>query len=350
MLLDILRCHQPITRADVTDLTDLTQQSVHRILEGLIADGLVVIERGKPNGRGKPSPTLHLNQNARYAIGIAIDQDGFQLSMVDFCGALVAEQKVSFAIEREADWISSLIAACHEVLAKHKIDSCNLCGVGLAMDKALRLLSPSSLQSNWPSLVGDALNVPTFKEDAALAAAIGESLTGLGRQFKSFAFISIGHGVSGGMINDGMPFRGHTGNAGDFSYLLDDAVRPHPLSLNSLLTDLQRNGIDVADLFDLQSRFAVNWPGVSDWLNGASAHLAIIVRAVTAIVDPQAIIFGGQMPSALGAILLEELRRLPSAQIAAEVSNTPQLLLSEIAGDAAATGAALLPLKHLYFR
>lgn len=350
MLLDILRCHQPITRADVTGLTDLTQQSVHRILEGLIADGLVVTERGKPNGRGKPSPTIQLDENARYSIGISIDPDGFRLSIVNFSGMLVADRKVSVTVERETTWAASLIDACERTLAEHEIDQHHLCGIGIAISQELRPPGFQSHQPGWLTDLGDALNVPTFLENRAVAAAIGESLTGVGRQFKNFAFISMDHEVSGGLIYDGMPFRGHSGNAGYFSYLFEEEGEPHPISVEALLKELERSGSGLVDLADLQESFDVNWPGVSIWLDSAVACIAKLVRAITGIVDPQAIIFGGQMPAAIRQVLIEELGQRELVQTSADRSYAPLLLLSEIAGDNAATGSALLPLKHLYFR
>lgn len=346
-LLDILRCHQPITRAAVTDLTDLTQQSVHRILEGLIADGLVVTERGRPSGRGKPSPTLQLNDATKYSLGISLDVDACRLSIVNFSGALIDNQTIPIATVNDGSWVHSLKTACQSALANQGISSCQLCGIGIAVSRALDVTDPANPWFNLLSILGDAFSVPTFVEKKPVAAAIGESLTGVGRQYRNFAFVSLDREVSGAFIHDGMAFGGHFGNAGNYSWVFENSAEPQRMSLHALLEDLQKVGA-VVDLAELQSRLDLTLPGVADWLKQASTSLAKLVRTIAGILDPQAIVFGGQLPKALGSMLIEEVTRyqlLPAPE-----SQVPAILVSAMAGDGAATGSALLPLKYLYFR
>lgn len=350
MLLDILRCHQPITRADVTELTDLTQQSVHRILEGLIADGLVVAERGKPNGRGKPSPVLNLSSAACYSMGVALDMDGVSISVVDFNGGLVADQKMAGVPAADDLWIQSLLDACEAILVKHHIARQALCGLGVALGKVFELQSSGSLFSKLPLALGNALDVPTFTEKKAIAAAIGESLAGAGRQYKNFAFVSIDHEISGGLIADGMPFRGYSGNAGDFTYLFANKSEAESVSLEGLLKGLQQNGVDVCDLSDLQRGFDPQWPGVSGWLEVAAEQINNLVGAITGIFNPQAIVFGGQLPAALTHMLITDVTNRFELRFSGAQRQMPILMQSLMAGDGAATGSAMLPLKYLFFR
>lgn len=350
MLLDILRCHQPITRADVTALTDLTQQSVHRIIEGLIADGLLVTERGKPNGRGKPSPVLNLSSTACYSMGVALDVNGISISVVDFNGSLVADQKVAIASATDDHWIRSMLDACEAIFIENDISRQALCGFGVALGTAFERQCSSSLLSKLPSLLVNALDVPTFIENKAVAGAIGESLAGAGRQYKNFAFVSIDHEISGGLIADGMPFRGYSGNAGDFTYLFANRSEAEAVSLEGLLKGLQQNGVDVCDLTDLQNRFDPQWPGVSGWLEGAAERIDNLICAITGIFDPQAIVFGGQLPAVLTHMLITEVTNRFELRFSGAQRQMPILMQSLMAGDGAATGSALMPLKYLYFR
>ena len=350
MLLDILRCHQPISRADVTELTDLTQQSVHRILEGLIADGLVVTERGRPSGRGKPSPMLKLNDAARFSIGIALERDSCQINLVNLNTIVIADDRINGLSTTTPQGINRIVKTCEQLLLTHRVTSSELAGIGIAAGHGLSSPSTDSAVTALAAALSDAFNVNAYIENKALAAAIGESLTGIGRCHKDFAFISLDHDVSGGLIRDGVPFRGHSGHAGDYRLLMAETGPVSAASLSALLSGLRAGGQNVADLVQLQQTFDPDWAGVTPWLQEAVTRLNMLVAALTGIFDPQAIVFGGQIPALLGQLLIERIEKLHEQRSTLYARPMPLLMLSKIEGDGAATGAALLPLKHRYYR
>jgi predicted NBD/HSP70 family sugar kinase len=75
-----------------------------------------------------------------------------------------------------------------------------------------------------------------------------------------------------------------------------------------------------------------------------------LVASLIAVLDPQAIVFGGQLPRALGRMMIERVH-MPS-QREHRYGIGPQeakLVLSETEGDSSALGATLLPLRIRYF-
>ena len=52
--------NMPIARADITKLTNLSQQSVHRIVENLAERDLLRLDDPHISGRGKPSPRIRI--------------------------------------------------------------------------------------------------------------------------------------------------------------------------------------------------------------------------------------------------------------------------------------------------
>ena len=69
------------------------------------------------------------------------------------------------------------------------------------------------------------LDMPVWIENDGNAAAVGESLFGVGRRHRSFAYLYIAAGLGGGLILDGVPVRGFRGNAGEFTGLLPVQAR-----------------------------------------------------------------------------------------------------------------------------
>ena len=99
---------------------------------------------------------------------------------------------------------------------------------------------------------------------------------------------------------------------------------------------------------DLRQRFDPDWPGVAEWLERVLPATDRLINSLAAIIDPQAIVFGGQIPRRLAEMLIARTRFWSRYRYGVGPER-PALLLSEVPGDAAAAGAAMLPLREALF-
>ena len=111
----------------------------------------------------------------------------------------------------------------------------------------------------------DDLGLPVWIENDGNAAAIGESLVGVGRWAKDFVYLYVAAGLGGGVILNGEIVRGQYGNAGEIAELLPPAVYPHP-NLELLRKLVRKHGQDVDTVSELVEKFDINWPGVEEWI------------------------------------------------------------------------------------
>lgn len=72
---------------------------------------------------------------------------------------------------------------------------------------------------NLSSTIAESLNVPVFLENDAIAAAIGEHWLGASREVQSSICVTLGTGVGGGIILNGIPLRGIDGTAGEIGHI-----------------------------------------------------------------------------------------------------------------------------------
>ena len=80
---------------------------------------------------------------------------------------------------------------------------------------------------NLPSLVGmnlrdaldDLFHLPVTIENDATAAAIGENWIGASRTVETSICITLGTGIGGGIIIDGVPLRGPDGTGGEIGHI-----------------------------------------------------------------------------------------------------------------------------------
>ena len=85
VLSTVLR-NMPIARADVTKLTKLSQQSVHRIVENLVDRKLLRLDEPHISGRGKPSPRIRIETEKYISIGISIGTEEAKVCAMDLSG------------------------------------------------------------------------------------------------------------------------------------------------------------------------------------------------------------------------------------------------------------------------
>ena len=359
LILDIVRNHEPIPRATITAHTNLTQQSVHRLVEALVARGLLRAGAPFKGARGQPSPTIELERQAVYSVGISVNTDAVTLSLADF-GCDIVDQEVlrGVPVDRKAT-LAILAEKLSSILARHEISRASVIGLGFAMSGFFvgddrRFNAPEPLR-DW-SLVDlqpeleHVFGVPAWLENNATTGAIGESLRGVGRWCKTFAYLSFNYGFGGGLILEGRPYLGFHGNAGEFSIIYNPDEMLRRPALQYLIATLRESGVDIGSIEELKQNFDPSWPGVESWLSETMPMLDRLIATLTGVVDPQAIVFGGQLPPELGRMMIARARLPSQRPHRYDVAPSgPRLVLSETRGDASAIGAALLPLKSRYF-
>ncbi|MDD2422472.1 MAG: ROK family protein, partial [Heliobacteriaceae bacterium] len=96
---------------------------------------------------------------------------------------------------------------------------------------------PGALQPDTPDVVSWAPNLkwrdvplgrrlreqsglPVYLENDADLAAVGEHWQGAGREFMSFAVVTVGTGVGCGLVLDGRLYRGAAGTAGELGHMI----------------------------------------------------------------------------------------------------------------------------------
>ncbi|AYG68790.1 MULTISPECIES: ROK family transcriptional regulator [unclassified Rhizobium] len=359
LILDIVRRHEPIPRATITAQTNLTQQSVHRLVETLMARGLLRAGAPLKGARGQPSPTIELARQAAYSIGISVNTDAVTLSVADFgCDIIGQETFKGVPVDRKAT-LAALAQELDFLLNEQTLSRDSLVGLGFAMSgffvgdnrhfNAPEPLRDWSLIDLQPELE-DAFGLPVWLENNATTGAIGESLRGVGRWCQTFAYLSFNYGFGGGLVLEGRPYLGFHGNAGEFSVIYNPDEAPRRPALQYLIRILRENGIEIGSIEELKQDFDPSWPGVESWLSETMPMLDRLIATLAGVLDPQAIVFGGQLPLRLGQMIIDRMNvpsQRPHRYGVAPLG--PRLVLSETKGDASAIGAALLPLKFRYF-
>ncbi len=356
-LLRLIWRHPGLSRSELTAQSDLTQQSVHRIVDALAERGIVAVGSPKPGlGSGQPSPMLRLNGKHAYSCGISVNTDVIDICLMDLAGNILAEISIPLW---ERTMAQSLELAREQITASQQRLGLNeqaFFGIGFGIAgfhmggtryNASLPLHEWSLIELGPML-SDFFNRPVWTMNGGKTGAIAESMFGVGRYIKHLAYLSFNYGFGGGLISDGELLLGGNGNAGEFSGMYDTEemkVRP---ALQSLIEKLNRNGVNVPSISFMRKNFDGNWPGVREWVDEVTPAYNRLVNAIWAVYDPQAIVFGGQVPPGLAQMLIDRTRVFDRPRYGV-TRPYPKLIISEFGTDAAAMGAAVTPFRKSFY-
>lgn len=354
MILDLLWRDGPQPRTRLALITGFSRASVTNIADELIERGLLIEQPPERGKRGQPSRPLALNRAAGYAIGVSFSVTYGEVGIVDFAGKLVAQSRFSInapTVMAIADGAAAAIAA---LTGRHRLAKARRIGVGVAIPADFDAAGATLPHRLFPDLAGPgladrfsrALNTTVIVENDGRSSAIGERLLGVGAPYRTMMLVHLGHGVGGGLIIDGAPFRGALGNAGVLGqYYPYGAPRPSALDL---LETLRSAGFPAVDFDWLEHPPSDAAPVIDHWARRAADQLSTELALVSRFFGPEAVLLAGRLP----ANILD--------QIAAHISfertlrpmddlPIPPLRISRLGSAAGVIGAAAVPILNLLF-
>ena len=353
-VLSVVRKHGPLPRSEITGHLSLSQQSVHRIVDSLIEQNMLTLLEPTISGRGKPSPRVALDQTTHVSFGLSIGTEQARVCGLDLTGRplfthdLVSKPNHCDEVREEfravtADWVARSRTAVAVV------------GAGIAMQGYRRgqhdVFYPPRPLDSWQEIsvnqfFSETTALPFYSENNATSSAIAEYYLGSVAPIASLAYLSFNFGFGSGLVVRGDPATGTHGNAGEISSIFEgDQIRARP-ALEGLLRVVTDDANPTPrHLKEVLTALDVSDEKVRHWVDWVAPQLRLAIRALKAIADPSAIVFGGEAPHELRLRLVEASR----SAFGEQSSPNPTLVASRLEGDPAHLGAAFLPLhRHLF--
>src|SRR3954464_15287923 len=133
VVLDAVRLHGPLSRAEIARLTSLTSQTVSNIVEELEEGGLLRAAAPRSGARGQPATPLTIDPDGAYSVGLQFDHHGLTAVLVDLSGTVRQPVEASVPDAHPLISVPQIAQAVRELRRKAKIDWSRVLGAGLAM-------------------------------------------------------------------------------------------------------------------------------------------------------------------------------------------------------------------------
>ena len=232
IVLNLVRKHQPISRASLARLSGMQRSTVSAITEQLISEHWVVEGATGHLPRGRKPTFLHLNPDRAGIIGVDIHADTTTLAVSTMDMRIVAHESMPTGREAQ-DFIERLGRRVKDLICAHPKSSYE--GIGISVPGRVDLASERltfAPNLNWchqdfKTPLEKATGLPVMIENAANACALAELWSGRhGERVANLVAVTVSESIGVGLVMNSQLLRGSQGVTGEFGHVALGAGGP----------------------------------------------------------------------------------------------------------------------------
>ncbi|MDQ0254421.1 glucokinase [Evansella vedderi] len=312
----------------------------------------------------------------KWLAGIDIGGTTVKLSIINELGNIKTKWEIPTNVTESGKYIVTDIArSLLEKLEELGIEKADIRGVGIGAPGFIdveRGLIFEAVNLGWKDFplkeeMEKELQLPTFVDNDANIAAIGEMWKGAGEGSVNLLCVTLGTGVGGGIIAGGEVIHGESGMAGEIGHITSvieggapcncgkkgcletvasatgisrlglEAIKKNPTGI--LQSIYEKNGsLSSKDVFDA---FKENDPLAEEVVNESFKHLGFALANLANAINPKTIVIGGGVSKA-GDVLVNKIIGFFKEYAIPKIAQETTIRLATLGNDAGVYGAAWL--------
>jgi len=313
-------------------------------------------------------------EKIKYALGIDLGGTSIKFGIVSNTGKIIYRTSLPSSADAGPDSVISQIKkGIKQIQSKHKI---KFEGMGIGAPGVINIEKgtveyPPNFKGWKVVKLGDIIHsefkIPTFLENDANAAAIGELIFGAGKKYNSFVMITLGTGVGGGVIIDKKIYRGDFGAAGEIghmsidyngelcrcgsigcieayignNYLKHRVIKDIQVHTDSKILTLVNNEIDQISPRIIQEAMEQGDEYARSVVDDMGLQLGAVLTSVSNLLDISTFIIGGGV-SGFGKPLFSKIRETLVDRVFIPTKKRVKVLPAKLKNDAGIKGASAL--------
>lgn len=364
IVLDMLRRHSPISRAEIAKVTGLNKATVSALVDELIA-GEMVFEAGPGESSGGRRPQiLNFNEQAGLVAGAELGVGFLRVAITDLRARVLWRQYVTFAPHEGPEPCVRLLASLiQEGMAAVPPTPRGLLGIGVGVPgladygEGRLIYAPNLHWENVPLrdwLQNSFPGLPIIVDNEANAAAVGEHWSGCAKDARTFVYLSVGVGLGAGVMLAGDLFRGVGGGAGEIGHTTIDVNGARCSCGNRGCWELYASEAALQRELNQSIPPGVVVQAARQGDSAAGAALSKVGEALGVGIantlntfNPELVVIGGGIAEA-GGLVLEPARRVVEQRALSRPLGQTRILTSALGAEACAIGAGALVLHEAF--
>jgi predicted NBD/HSP70 family sugar kinase len=367
IVLNYVREKEPISRAEISQETELQRSTVSLIVDELKQRGLIYEIEGESTG-GRPPTLLRLRAAGWMAIGVDVGTAQTTIAVADLVGRVVDREKFPTDSDVRATFRRVTSSVQRFIKIHRNIEGIGVCVPGLVdPETGTALFVPHFKWRNWPlaSELRKATDLPVTVDNDANAAALAELWLGRPeiRDVRDFILVLVEEGLGTGIIFDGQVYQGVAGAAGEFGHMTIGKGAPVACAAGSeecweafaseraTLTRYKqrRTGVDGDDVTFLQliDKAFAHDQAAKEALLETAYYLGLGIANLTKGLSPEVVILAGDIARA-GPLISGELRSTLAANTICSGLPLAPVFASTLGDDTRLMGALSLVLASKF--
>ena len=368
-ILELIRKKGPISRTEISHVTDINIVSISSYVKDYIDKG-VVLETGCDVSTGGRRPELvELNTKGIYVIGIDMSISGILAVMTDLSANLISKVKIPVPRGEPDQMIIKAMEAIEDILKKSgvNISAVRAMGVGLG--------GTNNRFAALRSAVHEKFGIEAFMGSDAACAAFGEKRlnAGAGAEDLLYMYSDIGCGI----IIRGDIYFGAGGSAGEMQFSREHISKEEdalffrgsqylkPWGADLGITQIARYEIEKGigtkivslakgDPMNITTEVVIEAAKqdddlASDIVHNAGMNLGIRVAYLVNLFNPEVVVIGGGVEKA-GELILDPIRKTVHKLAFSEQADMVKIITSALGEDAVSLGAASLAIREIFLK
>lgn len=232
IVLNLIRMHQPISRADLARHSGLQRSTVSVIAEQLIKERWITEGANGHTPRGRRPQFLHLNKERVGIIGINVRPVTTTLALADLDANFLAQDSLATP-QQPTDFLAELIPRVRKLMDTRP--ELTFEGIGVSVPGRIDLATKKLVFApnlGWRDFdlktpLEKATQLPVELENAANSCALSEICFGRRAEgLRNLVVVTVSEGIGCGLILNHQLVQGSTGTAGEFGHgaLIQDGL------------------------------------------------------------------------------------------------------------------------------
>ncbi|HNV86385.1 MAG TPA: ROK family transcriptional regulator [Candidatus Omnitrophota bacterium] len=381
-ILEVIRKNGPISRTDISKITEFNIVTVSNYVNHYIKKGLVIEGELDESTGGRKPVLVELNPKSGYIIGVGLNMLSMVGVLVDLETNVIYESRKERPPVNNEEVINQLVALVEEIMANSGVEKDKIVGVGVGIpgiidERGRTIRWPGSLGSRDVSVcvsIKDTFEkrfgIPTFVENDANAAVLGEKWLGLDRDVRHMLYMFSGVGC--GVLIDGEIYRGATGAAGELGIYNPKMVGNVPQAgalfmgrwendlgmtarardllkkgEKSVLTDLVGGDFSKLTIKDLIKAAKDRDDFSMKIIEEGGKNLGLKIAFLVNLLNPEIVVIGGGIEDC-GAILLEAVKTTVKEWAVEEIANQVKIIPSAFGESSVALGVVGIVAREVF--
>jgi len=224
IVLNLIRAHQPISRADLARHSGLQRSTVSVIAEQLIQERWITEGANGHTSRGRRPTFLHLNKERVGIIGINVRPVMTKLALADLDANFLAQDSLETPQDPK-QFVAELVPRVRKLMTARAGLTCE--GIGVSLPGRVDLASKRLVFApnlGWRDVdlktpLEKATRLPVELENAANSCALSEICFGRRAEgLRNLVVVTVSEGIGCGLILNHQLVQGSTGTAGEFGH------------------------------------------------------------------------------------------------------------------------------------